>query len=187
MQTLYLIRHTQPDIAPGICYGQLDIDVSTCFDNEARQVTNWLPSLDFIITSPLLRTRKLADFLAKTKSCKLETDFRLMEKHFGIWEGRAWDEIEPNEIDAWAANVMNYAPSGGESAQQVILRIEDFLSDLKQLPQRKIALVAHGGSIRAILAHQAGIPLTDTLNWRIEYGAVIGIKISESGRRAHII
>ena len=27
MQTLYLVRHTKPDIAPGICYGQLDMEM----------------------------------------------------------------------------------------------------------------------------------------------------------------
>ncbi|MFA6969816.1 MAG: alpha-ribazole phosphatase [Gallionella sp.] len=176
MQTLYLIRHTRPDIAPGICYGQLDIDVADSFGEEANTVLNLLPPLDMIITSPLLRTRKLAEFLAKTVNCKQQTDTRLMEKHFGEWEGKSWDHIERSEIDAWAADIMDYAPGGGESAQQVMRRVQAFLHTLAQLPQRNIALVAHGGSIRAILAQLAGIPLTDTLNWKIEYGAVIAAR-----------
>lgn len=182
MQTLYLIRHTQPDIAPGICYGQLDMGVNDDFNIEANQILRLIPPLDLIITSPLLRTRKLADFLAQTayrkpqtKNRKPETDVRLMEKHFGSWEGRAWNEIERCEIDAWAADIMGYAPNGGESAQQVMLRVENFLRDLEQLSQQSIALIAHGGTIRAILAQLGKVPLTDTLNWQIDYGAVIAL------------
>jgi len=177
MQTLFLIRHTSPDIPPGICYGQFDIGVSDSFGEEANQVLDWLPPLDLIITSPLLRTRKLAEFLALAQHCELRSDARLMEKHFGTWEGRAWDDIARTEIDAWAADVIGHAPPGGESAQQVMQRVQSFLRDLVQLPQQNIALVAHGGSIRAILAQLAGVPLTDTLDWKIDYGAVIAIRV----------
>ncbi len=177
MRTLYLIRHTTPDIAPGICYGQLDIGVSAGFGEEAVNVLNWLPSLDLIITSPLLRTRKLAEFLAQAHRCEARCEARLMEKHFGAWEGRAWDNIERGEIDAWAANIIGHTPSGGESAQQLMQRVEDFLLDLAQLPQQSIALIAHAGPIRAILAQFADVPLTNTLNWQIDYGAVVTVRL----------
>ena len=42
MQTLYLIRHTAPDIAPGTCYGQLDIGAADSFEEEASHVLRWL-------------------------------------------------------------------------------------------------------------------------------------------------
>ncbi|MDO8206433.1 MAG: histidine phosphatase family protein, partial [Gallionella sp.] len=140
MQTLYLIRHTRPDIAPGLCYGQLDVGLSGSFAEEANAVLNWLPPLDLIISSPLLRTRKLAEFLALERHCELGSDARLMEKNFGVWEGRAWDDIARHEIDAWASDVMSYAPTGGESAQQVMLRVQAFLQELTRLPQQNIAL-----------------------------------------------
>ncbi|HEX5365032.1 MAG TPA: alpha-ribazole phosphatase [Gallionella sp.] len=174
MQTLYLIRHTKPRIAPGICYGQLDIEVAESFAEEANEVLNWLPPVDLVFTSPLLRARRLADHLAR--HCELRSDARLMEKHFGAWEGKSWDDIPRQEIDAWAADVMGYAPDGGESAQQLMQRAQALLHDIAQLPQRQIALVAHGGSIRALLALAANIPLTKTLNWQIDYGAVIALR-----------
>ncbi len=171
---LYLIRHTRPDIASGICYGQLDVALTGSFETEADAVLNYLPSLDLIITSPLLRTRKLAEHLAQ--HCEIRVDTRLIEKHFGIWEGRAWNDIARCEIDAWAADIMCYAPQGGESAQQVMQRVQAFIHDAWRLPpQQHIAVIAHGGTIRAILALLADIPLVDTLNWEIEYGAVIGV------------
>jgi len=175
-QTLYLIRHTTPRIAPGICYGQLDIGVADSFAAEANDVLHWLPPVELIITSPLQRTRRLAEHLAQARHCELRSDARLMEKHFGAWEGKAWDDIARSEIDAWAADILGYTPPGGESAQQLMRRVQMCLRDVAQLPQKNIALVAHGGSIRTMLAQIADVPLADTLNWKIDYGAVIGVR-----------
>lgn len=172
---LYLIRHTRPDIAPGICYGQLDLGVAASFDEEAQRVQSWLPPLDLVLSSPLLRTRRLATYLAQQR-CELRSDARLLEKHFGCWEGKAWDNIARGEIDAWAADVIDYAVPGGESARQLLLRVEQFMNDLALLPQQHIAIVAHGGSIRALLALLTGVPLARTLDWQIEYGTVISLK-----------
>ncbi len=176
MQTLYLIRHTKPDIAPGICYGQLDIDVAGSFEEEANVILHCLPPLELVIASPLLRAKRLGEHLAQAQHCELSSDARLMEKHFGAWEGKEWDDIARSEIDAWAADVMDYAPPAGESARQVMQRVQTFIRDLAQLPRQNIAVVAHGGSIRAMLALIAEIPLTNTLNWQLEYGTVICVR-----------
>ena len=176
MRTLYLIRHTAPAIAPGICYGQLDMDLADSFDEEAERVLNWLPPVQLILTSPLLRARRLATQLASAQHCELRCDARLMEMHFGVWEGRAWELIPRDEIDAWAADVPGYAPPGGESALQLMQRVQRFMLDTACLPQQRIALVAHGGSIRALLASLCDKPLTELLSWELAYGAVIGVR-----------
>jgi alpha-ribazole phosphatase len=177
MRVLYLIRHTTPRITSGICYGQLDIGVADSFDEEANDVLGWLPPIELIITSPLQRTHLLAEHLAQARHCELRSDARLMEKHFGAWEGKAWDSIARREIDAWAADIPGYAPPGGESAQQLMQRMQTFIHDFAQLPQQNIALVTHGGSIRAMLAQIGGVPLVNTLDWKIEFGGVIGLRV----------
>ncbi len=178
MQTLYLIRHTTPRIEAGICYGQLDIDVADSFEKEAQDVLHWLPPVELILSSPLLRAQRLAACLALERHCELRTDSRLMEKDFGEWEGKPWADIPRGEVDAWAADILNHAPTGGESAQQLMQRTRNFLHDVAQLPQQNLAVVAHGGSIRAILALIGGVPLENTLEWKIEYGAVAGVRLT---------
>lgn len=175
MRTLYLIRHTQPDIRPELCYGQLDIDVTDDFAAQASLVAARLPELELVISSPLLRTRKLAAFIAPQGALRLEA--RLMEKHFGIWEGLAWDDIPRRQIDDWATDIMAYAPPGGESAQQLMQRVGEWLRELENQPEATIALVTHAGVIRAILSQLANIPLAHTLHWQIDYGAVIAVRI----------
>lgn len=100
-----------------------------------------------------------------------------MEMNFGNWEGRDWKDIPRSEIDAWTADTLQYTPPCGESAQQMMVRIQSFLEEVKRMPQQHIALVAHAGSIRAILAQMANIPLTHTLSWQIDYGTVISAQL----------
>ncbi len=176
MRTLYLVRHTTPDVAPGICYGQLDLALAASFEHEAKQVLNWLPPAGIIMTSPLQRACKLAEYLAQTQRSELRTDERLLEKHFGAWEGRAWNDIERSELDAWAADVMDYLPPGGESARQLMLRVQALLHDIAQLPHGNIILVTHGGVIRAMLAQIGKLPLSGTLKWDVGYGAVTAVR-----------
>lgn len=109
----------------------------------------------------------------------MQADARLQEIHFGDWEGQAWDNILRSEIDAMAADTMRYAPPNGESAQQLMQRVTSCLHDIARQPQQRIAVVAHGGSIRATLTSLAGVALTDALKWQIEYGAVIGAKLPD--------
>ena len=170
-----LMRHTRPDIAPGICYGQMDVDVADSFETEAAAVSIWLFPPEIIISSPLQRSRRLAEYLATLHQCEQRSHAGLLEMNFGDWEGRAWSDIPRSEIDAWSADMLNYTPPNGESAQQLMRRVENLLQDLALLPQQHIAIVAHGGSIRAVLAQLAGIPLSQTLSWQIEYGAVMGV------------
>lgn len=175
-RTLYLVRHTTPGIAPGICYGQLDVNVSANFAEEAARTLGWLPRPDLIVTSPLLRAARLAEYLAQAHQCELRRDDRLMEKHFGAWEGKAWDSIARPELDAWAADFLGYAPPGGESAQQVMLRTQSLLQHLTGLPASCIAVVAHVGIIRAMLARLGGLPLHAAQRWEVPCGTVIGIR-----------
>ena len=177
MKKLTLIRHTRPNIPAGVCYGQLDVGVADSFSVEAAVIKDLIQTADILIASPLLRTKRLAEYLAAEFECAWREDMRLMEMHFGDWEGRSWNEISRHEIDAWAADILYYSPQGGESASQMMQRVQAVLEELARLPQRHIVLVVHGGTIRAILSALANFSLADILRWQIEYGAVIQVKL----------
>src|SRR5437879_4716773 len=88
---IYLIRHTAPAVQHGVCYGQSDIDVADSFEEEAKLVAVYLPSyVQYIITSPLKRCKKLADFLCPSHNIQVSDD--LKEIHFGTWELKKWDD-----------------------------------------------------------------------------------------------
>lgn len=155
---LYLIRHPQPEIAAGICYGQSDLAVS---DAECRlvqtQLQNRLPRGVPLFSSPLQRCVKLARLLHATPLL----DARLMELDFGAWEMQRWDAIARDEIDAWAADVTQYPVGGGESVLDMATRVIEFLHDLKKTLEPQAIIVAHAGSIRMLQAFRPGMQAID--------------------------
>jgi len=90
---LWLIRHTNVNVAPGICYGQTDVDVAETFENEAQVIKKQIENIEFdkVYSSPLIRCKKLAEYLFNTN---IKYDTRLRELNFGEWEMQAWDKIQ---------------------------------------------------------------------------------------------
>ena len=148
--TLWLTRHAQPLIAPGVCYGQLDVAASpqaslAC----AEELVKALPERIVIITSPLQRCELLAlNLRALRPSFLLKTDPRLQEMNFGSWEDRPWADIDATELSAWTDNFAHYrAGSTGESVSQFMARVADAYDALD--PATDTLWVTHAGVIRA--------------------------------------
>lgn len=149
-----LLRHTAPDIEPGICYGRLDIDVAATFPRDCAAALRLLSKPTAIISSPLQRCDKLAQAAAQHFDIPYQRDPDLMEMDFGRWEGIAWDAIPRCELDDWAADFMNARPHGGESVAMIFARAKRALAR-HQRPGVSLLLITHGGFIKAALAREA--------------------------------
>ena len=152
---LYLIRHPKPVAAQGLCYGRLDVEVENPAP-VAATLRTLLPAKAAIPlwSSPSLRCQGLAACLHPNPIL----DARLAEMDFGVWEGRPWNDIPRDQLDAWAADVANYTPPQGESPMQVQTRALAFVESLQQAQIPEAILVTHGGIIRLLCAHQQGLP-----------------------------
>ena len=148
---LILLRHTTPDVRPGTCYGQTDLDLATTFEAEAAQALAALPQYARIVTSPLIRCRKLADFIGRRSRLTVEEDHRLMEMDFGSWEGHAWSAIPRVEIEAWVADFLHARPHGGESVAMLQSRTLSALTGWHERDE-PVLIVTHAGVIKAALA-----------------------------------
>ena len=77
---IYLIRHTTPAVARGICYGQTDLDVTGSFREEAEVIRQHLPAdIGTVYSSPLKRCTQLAQQLFPDRPLRLMGE--LMEDH----------------------------------------------------------------------------------------------------------
>lgn len=111
--------------------------------------------------------RVLCSHLARAKDLALDLGLPtlvlqgLAEQSFGAWEGVPWSELKGHE--PFLANPVLAAPPGGESfarcASRAVLAFQGALEG--EIPT---LVLAHGGPLRAILAHFLGLPLERALD-----------------------
>ena len=155
-----LIRHPAPLIAPGICYGRLDIAADPRAADELCRVALEHPVVGVtrVWSSPARRCRDLADAIALSLAITVTVDPRLQELDFGDWEGKSWDGVARAQLDAWATFPLTFAPPGGESGTMLMMRVNDFYTDLRR-DQQNCVVVSHGGPLKVLAALLQGRPV----------------------------
>ena len=182
MKEIYLIRHTTPAVEKGICYGQTDLDVTESFLEEAEMILRSLPpGISAVYSSPLQRCTRLAEYLFPGLPVRLRPG--LMELHCGSWEMRGWDSLPKEEIDPWMEDFVNVRVPGGESYIELYQRVNRCWGEIVETgADSAIAVVAHGGVIRSILAGLTGTSLVDSFKaFSLHYGCVIRVRPGGSG------
>ncbi|UII25897.1 alpha-ribazole phosphatase [Fulvivirga maritima] len=168
---VYFIRHTTPQVAKGICYGQSDLDITDSFEAECRQLKPQLPEkFDTVYSSPLKR----CTILAQQLTSQVITDDRLKEMNFGDWEMKKWDEIPNEPLDYWMEHFVTAKTPNGESMEGLHARVKEWWQSIQvNDSKQKIAVVTHAGVIRIMHAHLNNIPLNKAFeNFNIGYGEV---------------
>jgi alpha-ribazole phosphatase len=102
----------------------------------------------------------------------------LCELDFGRWEGKAWDQVPRAELDAWARDVWEYRPGGGESARMLCARWMMWLEALHALRHEQVVVVTHAGVIRAALACAHNGCRDELLRADIPFGSVQALDVS---------
>ena len=171
---LYLIRHTNVDISPGICYGKSDVNLAATFHNEAEIIMNKINGIPVarIYSSPLARCSKLAYKLGK----KVKFDKRLEEMDFGEWECSSWTEIfHSAKGKEWFQDYLNVTCPNGESFQNLMQRVSSFVLEIP-LEAKATIVVTHAGVIRSILATLKIVDTDKIFSIEICYGQIIKIE-----------
>lgn len=170
---LYVIRHTAPDVPKGVCYGHTDIPLLATFEQEAQAILSVVSEgIEMIYTSPLIRCKRLAYKLSEMKGVPLQEDARLKELNFGHWEMQRWEDIDSASLLKWMSNYEDVCCPNGESYQLLVSRVNDFLSTLSQTDHKRIAIVTHGGVIKAMHALINNLTLKDAMARHAVYGEV---------------
>jgi alpha-ribazole phosphatase len=169
---LWLVRHAPPLVAPGLCYGRLDLPADAQATQDcARALAGALPSHVHAWHSPLQRCEQLAQALQTLRpDLAPQPDARLQELDFGTWEGLAWSALPRADIDAWTADFACHPPGGGENLATMVQRVRAALHDARQQAQQAqsdVLWVSHAGVARCVqwlLQHPSG-PLPQAHEW----------------------
>ncbi len=166
---LYLIRHAATDNnrakPPRLQGRRTDPGLSDEGLEQAQRTGRFLADvpLDAVYSSPLSRARQTAQAVADPHNLSVQEVPDLIEVDVGDWEGRAWDEIERDNPEAYRnfmtdASVHPYL--GGETISVVLDRAGPALEKLMaDNLGRSIAAVAHNVVNRTYLAQLLGIPV----------------------------
>ncbi len=189
MTALFLIRHAANDFTKEEkLAGWLP---GAHLNEEGRQQAGQMAvrmdkvRLDAIYCSPLERAVETAEYLAKPRELKIQPREGLGEIRMGQWEGQKIDDL--NKSDDW--RMFQFYPSGarppgGESGRQVQTRAVDEVEAICAAhPEGAVAIVSHADTIKAIVAHYAGVHRDLFQRIVISPASVAGIWIGPHGPR----
>lgn len=163
---LWLVRHAQPCIAPGLCYGALDVAAEAdATRRAAAELAAVLPPSVAVRVSPLQRCEQLAQCLRGLRpDLSFATDARLTEMNFGEWEGVPWAQIPRDALEHWTADFGEHRFGGAESANQVLQRVAAVWTDTLDataLSGQDLVWITHAGVARAADLVAQGIHRVD--------------------------
>ena len=185
--TIYLVRHGSVVGAETRRFiGHLDVPLSTLGEAQITALASRLRvHLDAIYCSDLLRARRSAEILAATHRLTPISEPALREFAMGDWDGLTADEIRDRDaaaFTAWMGDVGRFQFPGGESLQDLEARVlPAFEAIVGRHPAGRVAVVAHGGSNRAILCRALGLGPARLLALGQDYAALSVLELA--GRR----
>jgi probable phosphoglycerate mutase len=192
-RSLWLVRHGESSWnAKRLVQGHSDRSRLTWRGRQqARQVARRLigRNIDAVYSSDLRRARQTAAALTRRLGVEVRTDARLRERNYGMLEGKPSAALHPGVagFDGDRIVDLDARPEGGESLRQLAGRSDDFVAWLRsQSRTADVAVVTHGGMIRALRASVLGVPFDQTRWDAVPNGSVLRLALPGpvSGRRS---
>ncbi len=157
------VRHAPVIGVDGVIYGADDVACDVSDRPRFEALARTLPGDAVWMTSHLSRTVKTARAIAEAGLAFPEpmVERDLAEQNFGDWQGKSWAEmreLDPAAHDAFWQDPTRARPPGGESFADQIGRTARVIERMTaRHPGRDLVAVAHGGTIRAAVAHALGL------------------------------
>ena len=127
---------------------------------------------EVMYASPMKRVQQTLAPLAHWTGLKPIVLPGLREVDFGAWTGLSWDEVyERFQVSAfdWLNQLELGAIAEAESTGEFRRRVDEALRQMvSHSPNKEIAVVAHGGTIRMLLALILVLPFTKMAAFDIE-------------------
>jgi broad specificity phosphatase PhoE len=104
--------------------------------------------------------------------------------HFGEWEGRSWQELQREDADRlgrWMSDWITTRAPGGESFADLVARTSGWLEEWgasDRGAEKATVVVAHAGSIRAMLCRLLRVPLEDAFGLEVGHARVTVVDLA---------
>lgn len=173
MTRFLLIRHGETQWNKDmLCMGHTDIPLSKAGIRQAECLAERLKTwkIDAVYASDLSRAYGTAEIIARSHNLPVGKLSALRELNFGEWEGCTYAQVEerdPAGLKEWWGDIKNNRVPGGETFDELRQRAMAGLQQLvERHPEQTVAVVSHGGTIKAILCHIVGSDIRN--HWRFK-------------------
>lgn len=191
---IYLLRHGEVVLAETRRFiGHLDVPLSPRGEEQSLAQAARLASVKLaaLYTSDLARARRTGEIVGAPHGLVPTVVPELREMAMGRWEGltaAAIQRDEPVKFAEWMANVGEFPFPDGESMPDLEARAwPAFESITGAHAGQSIAIVAHGGTNRALLCRALGLPSGRLLSMGQDYGALTVLeRIDTAWRLRHL-
>lgn len=162
---LFIVRHgeTEWNVSKKM-QGCKDSPLTVKGKTNARLLGESLGDINFdkVYCSPLGRANETATLILANKDVRIEMHDAIREMSFGCWEGMEQNEIESlypiQKYNFWNRPDL-YQSIDGESFEDVIERVKNFLDFICNKKHQNVLIVSHTIVIKAIYSLVKGDPL----------------------------
>lgn len=162
MTIILLARHGETDWNRDLRWqGQADPPLNARGRGQSRALAEELADVPLaaIYSSDLRRARETAEIVGTRKGMTVEARPELREVDVGSWSELTSAEVEerfPGAFQRWQ-DVGDPTWEGGETHAEMAERVLSAVVEIAAAHDENVLIVAHGGPIRAILAHALGV------------------------------
>jgi probable phosphoglycerate mutase len=167
--------------------GQIDISLNATGQQQARRLAEALAGegIEAIVTSDLVRARDTAQAVADRTGLPLAFDPGLRERHFGIFQGHTYAEVErrwPEQSARWRRREPAFGAEGGETLQGFYERCVGAATRLAAAHAgRTLLLVTHGGVLDCLYRAASRIALDAPRTWELANTGINRLLYSPEG------
>ena len=192
----FFVRHGETEWnSTGRAQGQADTPLNARGRAQAALTGTRLAPLEFeaAYSSDLSRVSDTAEAIVNGRDLPLIKMESLREKGFGEWEGMTFAEVEeqhPSMFRRLFDEDIEFAPPGGESDQQLYDRLQGVKEALVAAhpdSEGNILVVAHGGSLRALIACMMGMPAKYMWRLRLSNCSLTVINLFDGGAALELL
>ena len=191
MTRIFVVRHGRTAWNSQKRYqGQQDIPLDDVGRRQADALARRLSRepMTAVYSSDLERAMQTAQTIAKVHQIEPRPVASLRELAFGEFEGKTSEELErdlPVELESWRRNSMKTRPPGGETMLELDARVRSWFSaTIGEHEDEAVAIVAHGGPVRRLVALLLNLSLDSYWRIRVDNAA---LTVFESGTSGYVM
>lgn len=174
---LYIVRHGVTDWNQAMrMQGHSDVPLNDEGRDQATRIASRLAALELpleaVWSSDLSRARQTAEAVAAPLGLPIQVTPLLREIMLGEWEGLNQEEIEARGdgelLRKYRSSPAGARPPGGETLEHAWERMMRVRTEIAAAhPGGQVAVVGHGGTLRALLCAALDAPVASMLRFSL--------------------